>query len=228
MDMPKLFIANKNYSSWSLRPWVLMKALGLPFEEVVTPFGGNAAYRSFAEFSPSDKVPCLHDGKIVVWDSLAIVEYLAEKHAGVWPNSLEARTWARCACAEMHSGFSAVREVCSMSIGIRVQLNSWPDDVLADWARIAELWQEGLSRFGGPFLAGSAFTAVDAFFAPVCYRAQTYQPALPQPALDYVQRILDLPAMQQWYQDGLAESWREAKHEDSVAKVGKVMQDFRK
>ncbi len=226
--MLTLFIANKNYSSWSLRPWVLMTELGIPFEERLVPFGGSAEPNKFRAFSPTGKVPCLIDGTTVVWDSLAITEYLAEQDSRVWPSNAVPRAWARSAAAEMHSGFTTLRDLCTMNCGVRVRIEPFPDELLTDWTRIAELWSEGLSRFGGPFLAGSRFTAVDAFFAPVAFRAQTYSPPLPDECRRYVERILDLPSMQKWYRDALDESWREEHHEAEVRCAGVWLSDLRR
>jgi glutathione S-transferase len=180
--MYTLHIGNKNYSSWSLRPWVLMSERGIPFREELHVFGDG--FRGAGGKSPSGKVPCLHDGKRIVWDSYAIAEYLAERHPGVWPADDDARAWARSAAAEMHSGFTALRGECSMNCGLRVRLNAPSDALRADLARIASLWGEGLERFGGPFLAGSTFTAVDAFYCPVAFRVQTYGLELPRAAAD--------------------------------------------
>ncbi len=147
----KLHIANKNYSSWSLRPWVLMRTLGVDFQEALHPFAMGGGPNGFEAFSPTGKVPCLVDGDLTVWDSLAISEYLAERHAAVWPQSAAARAWARCAAAEMHAGFTALRQVCSMNCGVRVQLHPESQALLAnDLARLQRLWREGLQRFGGP------------------------------------------------------------------------------
>lgn len=227
--MYTLYIANKNYSSWSLRPWVLMRGLGIPFDEKRLPFatGVGANWDAFRVFSPNGKVPCLHDGDIAVWDSLAIAEYLAERHAGVWPSDPGARAWARCAAAEMHSGFAALRSVCTMNCGIRVRLDP-PDAALQkDIARVAELWNDGLARFGGPFLAGAAFGAVDAFYAPVAFRIQTYGLALDATSMAYAQRLLDMPAMHEWYEAALAETWREPDHEADARRVGTWLEDLR-
>src|SRR5580658_8231839 len=169
-----LYIANKNYSSWSLRPWILMRELGIPFEERLVPFEPGPVQKAFRAFSPTGRVPCLIDGATRVWDSLAITEYLAERQLDVWPANPEARAWARCAVAEMHSGFGALRSICSMSCGVRIRLQSIPEALANDLERIEQLWNEGLESFGGPFLAGNRFTAVDAFFAPVAFRIQTY------------------------------------------------------
>ena len=225
--MYRLIIANKNYSSWSLRPWVLLRTLGIAFEEKLIPFGPHPPGESIAAVSPSGKVPCLVADGETIWDSLAIVEFVAERHAGVWPAAPAARAWARCAAAEMHSGFVALRSHCGMSCGQRVALHALPRSVGADLVRIAALWEQGLARFGGPFLAGPSFTAVDAFFAPVAFRVQTYALAMPGPALGYVQRLLALPAMRAWYAQALGEPWRDAMHEADTQAVGNVTEDFR-
>ena len=228
--MYELHIANKNYSSWSLRPWLLLSELGIPFEERLESFapGTGSSWQAFRAFSPNGKVPCLRDGDTVVWDSLAITEYLAERHPAVWPADPKARAWARCAVAEMHSGFSALRTHCAMSCGLRIRL---PDDLPAalrsDIARIDELWNEGLTRFGGPFLAGNAFGAVDAFFAPVAFRIQTYGLALGDAAGAYAQRLRELPPMRRWYADALQEHWRDAEHEEEVKQFGTLLADLR-
>lgn len=177
--------------------------------------------------SRSGKVPCLRDGDVTGWDSLAIVECLAERHAGVWPSDAVARAWARCAAAEMHSGFAVLRDHCSMSVVRRVRLHEVAAPLSRDVARIDALWTEGLRRFGGPFLAGPTFSAVDAFFAPVAYRIQTYSLALGAPALDYAARLLALPPMQDWTAAALRETWRDRAHEEDVARHGRVIEDLR-
>lgn len=224
-----LYIANKNYSSWSLRPWVLLRELGIPFEEKLVPFRGASGANAevFRSFSPSGKVPCLVDGALTVWDSLAIAEYLAETHPQVWPAEKAARAFARCAAAEMHSGFMALREQCSMNCGIRVTLHRVDEMLQRDLSRVAELWSDGLDRFGGPFLAGDAFTAVDAFYAPVAFRIQTYSPPLGEAANAYARHLLALPSMQDWYRAALAETWRHADHENGVAQWGAIVEDLR-
>lgn len=225
--MYQLYIANKNYSSWSLRPWVLLRELQIPFEERLQPFEGASTWQTFRHFSPTGRVPCLVDSGTAVWDSLAIVEYLAERHANVWPADARVRAWARCAAAEMHSGFTALRNVCSMSCGLRMRLHEIPAGLQRDIDRIDELWSESLTRFGGPFLAGAAFGAVDAFFAPVAFRVQTYSLTLSAAASAYAMRLLELPAMRSWYQDALAERWRDADHDAEVRSAGTVLQDLR-
>jgi glutathione S-transferase len=225
--MYTLYIANKNYSSWSLRPWVLMKTLGVPFDERQMVFREGSNWEPFREFSPAGLVPCLHDGATIVWDSLGIAEYLAEHHPGVWPADSEARAWARCAAAEMHSGFPVLRNICTMNCGLRIRLNDISPALRRNLDRVSELWNEGLQRFGGPFLAGSSFTAVDAFYAPVAFRVQTYDLRLRNGANSYAGRLLDLPAMQSWYAAGLKETWREQAHEAEAREVGTVLQDLR-
>ena len=225
--MYTLYIANKNYSSWSLRPWVLMRELSIAFEESISPFNGSAHGEAFRAFSPSGKVPCLQDGAWVVWDSLAITEYLAEQHNGIWPADPMARAWARCAAAEMHSGFAALREQCSMHCGFRIRLNELSPALQGDIERIDALWREGLQRFGGPFLAGAQFTAVDAFYAPIAFRVQTYGLALSAQSLAYVSRLLELESMREWYAAALKEPWREQPHEAAALKGGVLLQDYR-
>lgn len=224
--MYRLHITNKNYSSWSLRPWALLTERGIPFEERLSPMieGFSEAFRAF---SPSGKVPCLIDDGAVVWDSMGITEYLAERHEGVWPSAPAARAWARCAAAEMHSGFGTLREICTMNIGIRVRLTEVSPALARDVARLEDLWREGLTRFGGPFLAGSAFTAVDAFFAPVAFRIQTYGVQLSAPSAAYVKLLLDLPAMRRWEAAALQETWREPAHEAEAKRSGEWTADLR-
>jgi glutathione S-transferase len=225
--MYDLYIANKNYSSWSLRPWVLMRELGIEFREHLVPFGEEASWQSFRKISPSGKVPCLVEGTTVVWDSLAIAEYLAERHAVIWPAQTGARAWARSAAAEMHSGFSELRNRCSMSCGLRIELHEISAALKLDVARLNALFGDGLRRFGGPFLAGAAFTAVDAFYAPVAFRIQTYGLNLDAPAMAYVNRLLGTRAMREWYSDALKETLRDQSHDDEVSRVGKLVEDLR-
>jgi glutathione S-transferase len=221
-----LHIGNKNYSSWSLRPWVLMRERSIAFREQLHVFGPRWTAKTEAK-APTDKVPVLHDGDVVVWDSLAIAEYLAEQHAGLWPADRAARAWARSLAAEMHSGFQALRGECSMSCGVRVQLHASSPRLRADVDRLGAAWSEGLGRFGGPFLAGREFTIVDAFFCPVAFRVQTYGLALPQPAADYAGRLLALPSMQEWYAAALAEPYRDPPHELEIAQAGRIVEDLR-
>jgi glutathione S-transferase len=218
-----LHIANKNYSSWSLRPWVLLRALDIAFTERLHRLDSEA----FQAFSPSGRVPCLEDGNTVVWDSLAIVEYLAERHANVWPADPQARAWARCASAEMHSSFAALRNEHGMNVGVRVDVRERSAALEADIARIVELWEEGLQRCGGPWLAGADFGAVDAFFTPVAYRFRTYGVVPAGAAGDYLARLLAHPALLEWEAAALAEDFRETEHEAELAVAGRVTADFR-
>lgn len=222
--MLTLYITNKNYSSWSLRPWLLMRALGVPFQEKLIPYGETGTFRAA---SPSGRMPCLADGDIAVWDSLAIVEYLAEKFPGVWPADARARAWARSAAAEMHSGFTSMRSICAMNCGLRIRMERQPPALLADIARLDELWNDGLSRFGGPCLGGKTFTAVDAFFAPVAFRIQTYGLELSAPALHYASRLLALPAMQEWHAAALGEALRREDYEKQAMQAGTLLADLR-
>jgi glutathione S-transferase len=224
--MYTLHIGNKNYSSWSVRPWVLLTELGIPFHERLHVFGENFTAKSEGG-SPTNKVPCLRDGDRIIWDSLAIAEYVAERRPGVWPRDDTARAWARSASAEMHSSFGALREICSMYCGLRVQLHSIPDALKSDLERLAELWADGIKRFGGPFLAGNSFGAVDAFYCPVAFRVQTYGLELPAPAMDYVNRLLALDSMRKWYDAALKETFRDEPHERHLPKYGKVVKDLR-
>jgi len=225
--MYQLHITNKNYSSWSLRPWLLMRQLGIPFAEQMHELPATRVWEAFRQFSPNGRVPCLVDDGRTVWDSLAIIEYLAESYPNVWPVDRDARAWARCAVAEMHSGFSALRNHCSMSCGVRVVLREMPAALQKDLARIDELWCDGLQRFGGPYLAGNVFTAVDAFFAPVVFRAQSYNLPLSANAATYRDRLLALPPMREWYTAGIGETWREAGHEAEILTYGDVVADYR-
>jgi glutathione S-transferase len=225
--MNALYIANKTYSSWSLRPWVLMTQLGIAFEERLVPFSEGSNWSTYRAFSPSGKVPCLHTLDGAVWDSLAIAEYLAEQSPAVWPLDAKARAWARSASAEMHSGFTQLRTQCPMNCAVEIRLREVNAALQADIDRVQELWQEGLSRFGGPFLAGDSFTAVDAFFCPVAFRVQSYGLNLTEPCLAYVKRLLALPAMQQWQAQALDEPWVEPAHEKACFTGGTLVKDHR-
>jgi glutathione S-transferase len=225
--MYQLYIANKNYSSWSLRPWLLMRELGIAFEEHLLPFGDTARWSQYRRTSPAGKVPCVVDGERTVWESLAIVEYLAERHTVVWPEDATARAWSRSASAEMHAGFGELRTRCSMSCGVRVRLNEMPPALERDIARLSELWNEGINRFGGPYLAGKAFTAVDAFFAPVAFRVQTYNLALDAVGAAYAARLRSLTGMREWYEAALSETFRDEPHDAELLQFGTVLQDLR-
>jgi glutathione S-transferase len=213
--MWKLYIGNKNYSSWSMRPWVLLRQAGIPFEEVMVRFDAFSADSQFKQrlgpISPAGKVPVLVDGELVIWDTLAIAEYVAEQHPdlGLWPADRAARARARSICAEMHSGFQALRGACMMNIEASlpdVGALAWRDKpaVRADVQRLVEMWSALLTEHDGPMLFGS-FTVADAYFAPVCMRLKTY--ALPVPAhiSAYVERVGALPGVKDWIDGALAE-----------------------
>jgi glutathione S-transferase len=222
-----LHIANKNYSSWSLRPWALLRARAIAFREELHFFDGQSNEVAFREFSPSARVPCLHDGATTVWDSLAIIEYLAERHSDVWPVDSSARAWSRCACAEMHAGFAELRNQCSMNVGVRIRLHAPTERLRSDLRRLEELWSEGLRRFDGPWLAGPEFTAADAYFAPVAFRIQTYELPLDEPCRSYAGRLLGHPALRTWEAQALAETRRDEAHESAIPASGALLADLR-
>jgi glutathione S-transferase len=223
-----LHIANKNYSSWSLRIWSLLTELGISFEERQHIFPSDGpSYPEFRKFSPTGFVPVLDDGDIKVWDTLAIALHVAETHPEVWPTDLTARSWARSAAAEMHSSFSTLRNRCGMNVGLRARTPEITPGLKGDLARLDELWGDGLDRFGGPFLAGQKFTAVDAFFCPVAFRIQSYNLPLGNRSKSYVQRLLSLPAMQAWAKAGIAETSREPNHEAETTLAHDVIEDLR-
>jgi glutathione S-transferase len=205
--MYKLYIANRNYSSWSLRGWLAMRLSGAPFEEVLVQLAGKGPNPDNLGFSPSGLVPALHDGTTVVWDSLAIAEYLAERHAGMWPDDSAARAWARSISAEMHAGFSALRNEMTMCIRERVDVRPWSPALAADVARVTSLWNETRRRFGagGDFLCGR-YSIADAFYGPVAYRFRTYGVELEGEAKRYLANLLAHPDMRAWEKAALAET----------------------
>lgn len=221
-----LITANRNYSSWSLRPWVLMKALGIAFTDRIEPFTKPVNWDDFRAFSPTGQVPVLIDGARTVWDSLGITLYLADRHAGVWPANEAARAFAMCAVSEMHGGFSALRNQCPMNVGVRVKTGPHDAALARDVARVRELFEEGLDRFGGPWLAGPDFTALDAFYAPVAFRVRTYSLDMGR-GMAWVEHVLAHPAMAEWEAAALAENWREASHEDEIGASGELVADYR-
>ena len=213
--MLTLYVGNKNYSSWSMRPWVLHEQAGIPFTEVPVRFDSFAPGSSFRHtmdpLSPTGKVPLLMDGDLAVWDSLAIAEYLAERFPqhGLWPQDRAARARARSICAEMHSGFTHLRSQCPMNIeaslpGIGALV--WRDKpgVRSDVARLSRMWRELLTAHGGPLLFGG-FSIPDAYFAPICMRLKTYALPLDADIASYVEAVCALPGVQAWVQGALAE-----------------------
>lgn len=222
-----LITANRNYSSWSLRPWLLMKALGIPFAERFEPFTKPDNYEDFRKFSPTGQVPVLIHGDRTIADSLAIALYLGERHEGVWPAEEEARVFAQGAVCEMHGGFGHLRNDCTMNVGVRVTPKPMSEGLSRNVERVRELLETGLARFDGPWLAGADFTAADAFYAPVAFRIRTYGLNVGE-GQRWVDHVLAHPAMRQWEAEALAEDWREEAHEAELAAAGVVTADYRK
>ena len=205
-----LVIGNKNYSSWSMRPWLALKANDIAFDEVLIPlYTGDADKKRLLGFSQSGKVPALIDGDVTVWDSLAIIEYLAVRfpQAQLWPLDRSSRAHARSICAEMHSGFAALRNECGMNLHRPVGAKSLSENARADIARIQQIWSECRERYGntGPYLFG-AFSGADAMYAPVVHRFRTYAIEVTPSARDYMSAMCSLPAFKEWTSAGLAET----------------------
>jgi glutathione S-transferase len=206
----RLIIGNKNYSSWSFRPWIAMKAAGIPFDEVVISLDAADFKARVALHSGTGKVPVLVDGAVNVWESLAILEYLAEKFpaAGLWPDDPATRAHARAVAAEMHAGFAPLRKHCPMNMWRPVKKRDLPDDVAANVRRIDGLWTDCRARFGagGPFLFGG-FGAADAMYAPVVARFHTYAVEVGEAARAYMAAVMALPAWAEWRAAALQEPW---------------------
>ena len=206
--MPTLVIANKCYSSWSLRPWLLMKQLGIAFDEIVIPLDLPDTKAKVLAHSPAGKVPILIDGDVTVWESIAIMEYIGDAFAPVWPSDRDARAMARSVAAEMHAGFPALRSACPMNLGRKYAPKDRGEAVARDVARFSEIVRQARERFGagGPFLFG-AFSAADAMYAPLATRLDTYSIAIDATTRAYVDAILALPAFQEWRSAALKEEW---------------------
>lgn len=207
--MPTLVIANKCYSSWSLRPWLLMKQLGVAFDEILIPLDLADTKEKVLKHSPAGKVPILIDGDVTVWESIAIMEYVGEAFGSpAWPEDRKARAMARSVAAEMHAGFQALRGACPMNLGRKFAARDRGEAVARDVARFSEVVRQARERFGagGPFLFG-AFSAADAMYAPLATRLDTYSFALDAQTRAYVDAILSLPAFQEWRAAALKESW---------------------
>jgi glutathione S-transferase len=205
-----LVIGNKNYSSWSMRPWVALRAAGIAFDEVLIPlYTGAVGKQRILDFAPSGKVPILVDGDVTVWDSLAIIEYAAERfpEAKLWPQDRAGRAHARSISAEMHSGFAALRNECGMNLHRPVGAIDLSADARADIARVQQIWTDCRRRYGkqGPFLFG-AVGGADAMFAPVVHRFRTYAIEVEPEVRDYMEAMLALPALQEWTRAALAET----------------------
>ncbi|MBL8545024.1 MAG: glutathione S-transferase family protein [Hyphomonadaceae bacterium] len=211
MTRPVLYIGNKNYSSWSMRPWLALKWGAVAFDEKIIPLGGEgygqSQIREVREVSPSGRVPALHLGDLVIYESLAICEWAAEQAPALWPRDALARADARAASSEMHAGFAAMRR--DMSCNIRRRLAAapdWPADTQADLSQLFALWARVLERYGGPFLFGQRSIA-DAMFAPMCTRLRTYAVPTPEFARTYCATIFADAAFQEWERAGEAEPW---------------------
>lgn len=217
-----LTIANKLYSSWSLRPWLVLKAFGIPFEETVIPMYQPDSKARMLAVSPTGKVPLLTDGKIKVWESLAIIEYIAEKfpQAAIWPRDVEARAHGRSAANEMHAGFQALRHACPMNLAKRFAKKDRGPEVAASVARLQALWREARTAFGsgGPFLYGG-FSAADAMFAPVVTRLDTYQVDVEADTRAYMDAVLSHPAFIAWREAALEEPWHLPHYEEGETAV---------
>jgi glutathione S-transferase len=206
----RLIIGNKNYSSWSMRPWIAMKVAGIPFDETVIQLYVEGSVEKIKAQSPAGKVPILFDGAVRVWESLAILEYLAEKFpsAGLWPADPVARAQARAISTEMHAGFVPLRTECAMNMARPVETRTLSADAKANIARVQDIWTEARTRFGagGPFLFGS-FSAADAMYAPIVSRFETYGIEVTAPVKAYMQAMIALPAWQEWRRAALKETW---------------------
>lgn len=204
----RLYIANKNYSSWSMRPWIAMRVAGVEFEEVLVLFDDEARNSEFARFSPSGKVPVLVDGDLTVWESLAIMEYVAEKFpdAGLWPRDRLARARARAVASEMHAGFAALRKACPMNMRRKTREIEIGRDTSKDVARIEALWAQCLGDSGGPFLFGD-FSIADAMFAPIVSRLEKYELSDTSAVRAYTTAMRSLKAWHDWEVAALAEPW---------------------
>jgi glutathione S-transferase len=211
MTRPILYIGNKNYSSWSLRPWLALKWGGLDFDERIIPLGGEgygrSAIKEVRAVSPSGRVPALHVGGVVVYESLAICEWAAEAAPALWPSDRRLRAQARAAASEMHAGFAALRRDMSMNIRRRMTAPPrWPEDTRADLERLLDLWSGHLRNSGGPFLFGGRSVA-DAMFAPVATRLRTYAVEIPPQAQRYCAVVLEDAAFQEWERAAVGEPW---------------------
>ena len=206
----RLVIGNKNYSSWSLRPWIAMKVAGIEFEETVIPLYEPGSRDRILEVSPTGKVPALIDGDIRVWETLAILDYLVDRYpdTGFWPKDQAARAHARSVASEMHAGFAPLRRLCPMNMRRPVKARELTPEVAADVARIDSLWTECRTRFGagGPFLFGG-FGAADAMFAPVVSRLHTYDIAVGALSRRYMEAVMELPAWHEWQAAAEREPW---------------------
>jgi glutathione S-transferase len=212
MSRLTLFIANKTYSSWSFRPWLAMRMAGIEFDEELLPFSDGGTNPAFRAFSPTGKVPVLRDGNLVIWETLAILEYLAETHPTLWPADTSARARARAISSEMHAGFQALRNECPMNMRRARRAIPVSAAAQADVARITDIWTSALAQSGGPFLYGE-FSAADAMFAPVVNRFDVYALTENTEILAYMERMKALPPYQEWADASRQEPWVVAEEE---------------
>ncbi len=212
----KLIIANKAYSSWSVRPWLVLAQFGIPFEEVVIPLDVPTTRKAILKHSPSARCPALVDGDLTVWDSLAMIEYVAEKYPNkaIWPKTRAARALARSMCAEMHSGFQALRRECPMNLRREVRAIALSDEAKADAARLEAMWAAARKTHGksGPFLFGR-FSAADAYFAPVANRLHIYDVKVSKATRAWMDVVMALPAFRALVEDARSEKWFIDKYE---------------
>ena len=218
-----LIIANKLYSSWSIRPWLVMREIGLEFEETVIPLRQPDSAERIRAFSPSGKVPVLIDGDVKVWESLAIISYLADKYPDkpVWPDGMTARAHAKSIAMEMHGGFMPLRMACPMNLGKRFAAPPMTDDLKASIARIEEIWRDTRARFGatGPYLFGARFTAADAMFAPVATRLDSYSIPVAPETRSYIDAIYAHPSFVAWRNAAFQEPWTIAAYEEGLTEI---------
>ena len=218
-----LILGNKNYSSWSLRPWIAMKVAGIPFEEVVIPLYEGDWEAQVAKYTPAGKVPVLIEGDTTIWESLAILEHLADKfpQADLWPKDAAARSQARAISAEMHAGFAPLRQNCPMNMWLPPKPRPQKEEVMANVRRIEQIWRECLTRWRGPFLFGK-FGAADAMYAPVVARFYNYGLPVSELTRSYMDRVRALPAWQEWHAESLKEPWVMAHYEPDWPNIQKV------
>ncbi len=218
-----LIIANKLYSSWSMRPWLVMREAGLDFQETVIPLRQPDTAERISRYSPSGKVPVLIDGEVKVWESLAIISYLADKYPAkaIWPEGMVARAHAKSIAMEMHGGFQALRQACPMNLGKRFAAPHMSGDLKASVARVEEIWRETRARFGagGPYLFGERFTAADAMFAPVATRLDGYTIPVAPETRAYIDAIYANPHFAEWRAAAFKEPWTISAYEEGLTMI---------
>ena len=228
----KLVIGNRNYSSWSMRPWLVMREVGLEFEETVIPLRQPDTPARIAQYSPSGKVPVLIDCDVKVWESLAIISYLADKYPdkAIWPEGAAARAYAKSIAMEMHGGFQALRQTCPMHLGKRFAAPTMTDDLAANVSRVEDIWRETRGRFGagGPYLFGKRFTAADAMFAPVATRFDSYSIPVAADTRAYIDAIYAHPGFVEWRTAAFEEPWSISAFEDGHTIVANLKDEATK